>query len=84
MNDVLAQELIVCRLATKGKGVQGSPLRRLTQIYSKDGQLVAENDPLGGYTIEDLADLTTHLSQPGHHTLQEWLESRGKAIPMPS
>jgi hypothetical protein len=38
------EELIVTTMETRGDGVK-TPFRRVTQVYSKDGELVAENDP---------------------------------------
>lgn len=37
--------VIVTDLATRGAGVEGDPVRRIRQIWSLDGQLLAEVDP---------------------------------------
>lgn len=48
-------ELIVTDLTTKGNGKElSSPVRKILEIYSKDGILMAFNDSQGNYSIEDL------------------------------
>lgn len=38
-------QVIVTELELRGKGTEGSPLRRITQYWSTDGELLAEKDP---------------------------------------
>jgi hypothetical protein len=45
MDTVVCKELIVTTLARRGKGVKHSPVRVITQVYDKDGELIAESDP---------------------------------------
>ena len=35
-------QLRICR----GKGIEGDPCREVVQIYTLDGELIAENDPI--------------------------------------
>lgn len=37
--------VIETNLTTRGKGTQSSPLRRITEYWSAEGQLLAEHDP---------------------------------------
>lgn len=45
MNRIECKEVIVSRLSTRGKGVKHSPIRTITQVFEKDGTLIAESDP---------------------------------------
>lgn len=45
MTDVICKEVIITTLERRGKGEQHSPIRRITQVYDKDGNLIAEHDP---------------------------------------
>lgn len=38
------EEVIITNLASKGRGIEGDPLRRVLQIWRKDGTLLAERD----------------------------------------
>ncbi|MFA5186878.1 MAG: hypothetical protein WC551_10400 [Patescibacteria group bacterium] len=38
--------VIRTNLLRRGKGTEDSPIRRVTQFYSLDGELLAENDPV--------------------------------------
>jgi hypothetical protein len=55
-------ELIVTDEARKGSGKDAaSPIRRVTQVYTKAGELVAEADSDGTYTIEDMVSFVSYL-----------------------
>ena len=47
MNGFNAELIQVIRtsLTTRGKGVDGDPIRRVTQFWTTDGELLAEVDP---------------------------------------
>jgi hypothetical protein len=45
MNDVVCKEVIITNLLCRGKGIKSSPIRRVVQVFEKDGTLIAENDP---------------------------------------
>lgn len=45
MKDVQCVDLIVTDLNTRGAGVVGDPVRRITTVYTKEGEFVAEYDP---------------------------------------
>lgn len=74
---VVCKEVIVSKLCTAGDGKStGSPMRLLTQVHEKDGELIAERDPCG-FKIEDLADLADFVSE-GKGGLDAWLRLRGE------
>ncbi len=44
--DVRQETVIITRLECRGKGTsQSDPVRRITQIWSLKGELIAESDP---------------------------------------
>ena len=45
MENVICKEVVITTLETRGHGGILSPIRRITQVYEKDGTLIAENDP---------------------------------------
>lgn len=45
MSKIKCQEVIISKLSTRGKGVIGDPVRQITQVFSKSGELIAEMDP---------------------------------------
>lgn len=46
MDTIKCEEVIISTLARRGKGVKYSPIRVITQVFTKDGELIAENDSL--------------------------------------
>lgn len=59
MDTVICKELIVATLTRRGKGEKHSPVRIITQIFEKDGTLVAEHDPSPEtFSIMDLVNFT--------------------------
>lgn len=53
MDNVICKELIVSTIARRGKGIPGSPIRVITQVYDKEGNLIAEKDPMPTTFDED-------------------------------
>lgn len=46
MNEVKCVEVIISSLTRRGTGDSSlSPVRCVTQVFTKDGQFIAENDP---------------------------------------
>ena len=75
---VICKEVVLCGLTRRGDGKSPStPVRAITEVYDKDGTLIAEKDPCGGFNIEDLADLAGFISK-GSGDLDAWLRLRGK------
>ncbi len=54
MADLEVIRVIKTTLLTRGKGIQGDPLRRVTQYWAMDGTLLWEVDPV----IDHLANPT--------------------------
>jgi hypothetical protein len=50
------QELIIHEDAMRGSGVDMDPYRRVTQVFTKDGELLAERDPSLGHLLRIFAD----------------------------
>ncbi len=74
------KELIVTDLATRGDG-KVTPLRRITQVFEKDGTLVAECDPAAiQITFEQLQELSSAILrvQPPDEAgyIERWLKSK--------
>lgn len=44
-HDIICKEVIISKLTTRGRGIVGDPVRRITQVFEKDGTLIAEYDP---------------------------------------
>lgn len=66
------QELILSKLSLKGKGEFPSPIRELTQVFTKEGQLIAEYDPMGNYSIEDIFSLSNAIAKG--QSVEIWLK----------
>lgn len=55
METIMCKELIVSTIKERGEGTMASPLRRITEVYEKDGTFIAEHDPAPGtFTLLDL------------------------------
>lgn len=60
---VKAEVVIICKNARRGRGVNESPIRTVTQVYDKEGSLIAEEDPKGSYSIETIWDFLRYKYQ---------------------
>jgi hypothetical protein len=45
IDTAICKEVIVAMIERRGKGVEHSPIRIITQVFEKDGTLIAEYDP---------------------------------------
>ncbi len=54
MDQVKLEEVILCSKERRGKGTEADPIRIIHQVYTKDGNLIAENDPEVLYTKLDM------------------------------
>lgn len=45
MDSVWCEEVIISTTQRKGEGKYGDPIRIITQVFRKNGQLIAEYDP---------------------------------------
>lgn len=51
------KEVIVTDMTRKGSGLnEKSPVRAVTEVYSKQGDLIASRDPFGNYSIEQMIE----------------------------
>ena len=44
MFEAHCEEVIITDLTQRGKGIEGDPIRRILQVWRKDGTLIAEKD----------------------------------------
>ena len=44
---VICKEVIITTIERRGEGTSESPVRIITQVWDKDGTLIAEHDPFG-------------------------------------
>ena len=82
MSECYCEEVIICSVLRRGEGKQGDPVRIITQIYRKNGELVAENDQWQEkhkFTAEQLrlcwdaaTDLNSLMKYP---TFSSWFNS---------
>lgn len=45
MKEAICKEVIVTKLKQRGNGTENDPARIITQVWEKDGTLIAESDP---------------------------------------
>ena len=79
---IKVQELIITDLLRKGTGKETySPVRGITAVYSKEGDLIATDDPCGSFSIEDLVRAVEYSKSQPHLTpsdaVMEWARSLG-------
>lgn len=46
MDTVICKEVVITTLKRRGSGIEHSPIRVITEVYEKDGTLIAEHDPI--------------------------------------
>ena len=57
MDTVICKEVIVSTIRRRGEGVTSSPIRIITEVFEKDGKLIAEYDPCSNkFSPEDMID----------------------------
>lgn len=56
MDKVKVKQVIICSKKRRGRGKIPSPIRVITEVLDFDGNLIAEDDPSGGYTPETILD----------------------------
>lgn len=80
LGGIFCQEVIVSDQRTIGKGADWqSPIRVVTQIFTKDGECLAINDQCGNFGIEDLlayADFERHSETDRDVTLRNFIQNR--------
>lgn len=51
MDSVCVMEVIVCTKTRRGNGID-DPIRIITEVFTKEGVLIAEYDPIAGRDLE--------------------------------
>ena len=70
---IVCKEVIISDLERRGSGKdQTSPIRAIIQVYEKTGVLIAEFDPNGGFTLEEMLSFAEYFSKEGG-TIKEWM-----------
>ena len=67
------QEVIITDLNRRGNG-KDTPLRRIIEVYEKDGSLIAQNDPMGNYRMEDMIEFAKYCRADGTSRTEELLD----------
>ncbi len=80
MANVSVEELVITRLTRRGNG-KSTPIRIVTEVYTKDGTLVADHDPDFTYSLEQLEKLIEYarkniplLTEDPALLLQDWIK----------
>ena len=64
MDEVKLMQVIYCTKKRAGKGAtEFDPIRVVTEIFTTDGKLIAENDPEIIYTKKDLRDFYFYVKK---------------------
>lgn len=78
MKEIECKEVIISSLLVRGKGTELSPYRRVTQVFSKEGEQIAENDPSPEtFTLFDLihfANWCLEHNAVDEKDVKEWLK----------
>lgn len=83
MSEVICKEVIITTLTRRGDGIKFSPIRCITEVYEKDGTLIAEHDPspehFGRTDLIDFAKWCIkkdyQVQNVAHSDVIKWLES---------
>jgi len=82
MKDVYMQEVIICHMGRRGNGTPIDPVRAITEVFTKDGELIADHDPSPStFVAFDLVHFANHLAKKRGYTadatikdVEGWLE----------
>lgn len=61
MDTAICKELVLVNMARRGDGKE-TPVRIITQVFEKDGTLIAEKDP-DSYTLEQVVAICKRLNK---------------------
>lgn len=86
MEEIICKEVVVSTLTRRGQGKKHSPIRQITQVFEKDGKLIAEYDPCPEtFTKGDMLDFARFCHKedicPGDTAIEIvdlWLDSLEK------
>lgn len=80
----VCKEVIITTIRRRGLGTENSPIRVITEIFEKDGTLIAEKDPcdLDSFVRMDLIHFARWVKETQRdidvlkeNKVDEWLES---------
>ncbi len=72
-NEVQMSNVIVGNFKRRGDG-NNCPHRTVTTVHNHDGQLIAEMDPFGQLTIEDLREFAIFSVKNSHYDTKEMVD----------
>lgn len=83
MDTVICKEVIITTLRRRGDGTQHNPIRAITEVYEKNGLLIAELDPSPETFVKmDLIHFARFLKKNNfdadkcdHRIVSKWLDS---------
>lgn len=65
--EVICREVVITRLLRRGTGKEDNPIRAITQVYEKDGTLIAESDPqIQKITVVDVSEFAKWCIRGGY------------------
>lgn len=80
MDTICVKEVIIANLTRRGAGKRHDPVRVITEVYEKDGTLIAEKDPVNTlFVAGDLVHFATWCITkgkiaPAHTDVPIWLD----------
>lgn len=84
MSEVYTKQVIICKIQRRGKGIDYSPIRAITEVLELDGTLIADSDPIGNLTPETVLDflkyhykdipVVDHIEKIRQYFIEEWEE----------
>lgn len=63
MEECRVIQVVKTNLLQRGKGIEGDPIRRVTQYWSMQGDLLWEDDPWKGAPVEDAAGMARFMDR---------------------
>lgn len=67
MDTIKCEEVIIARVLRRGAGIPGDPVRIITQVFTKSGELIAEDDPCAGEVTIKGADILSAIQVSDRH-----------------
>lgn len=46
MKEIEVRQVVITSMRTRGRGIEGDPIRKVVEVYDFDGTLIADNDPV--------------------------------------
>jgi len=86
MDEVFVKQVIICTKQRRGKGIEYSPIRIITEVFDLDGKLIADSDPVGNINPEVMLDFLKwhykdiseeqHRDRISQYFTEEWREEQ--------